>query len=612
MRFTMCGWAAAVLLLFAASSPGAPKEMLLPPVGDDLSVEVMRGGSVVITLKAYEGRNNPLAYEITGKPKHGKLSGFRQADENRQGFASVVYTHGDDEASHSDEFAFRARAVSGGGASRPIKIGVRVIDQPPRLATSQQLDFAAIAGESDVQVIGITNAGGAILEGRLEPAEPFFVEGDGGFHLGRGQSTRKTIRFSPLSAADVVPQKLFPAPADPSGIIVLGAKAREPFAAEAGAMEQQPDGSREGIISLTNFSASPLELSVAVQPPAAAEAPAKIRIAGKRTAEIPVRIGAGKKGGALDLQIEISSKFSSRNLAMPAPPVPPKLAVLTPQLDFREQNEAELQVTNSGGIAGRFVLGLPEAILPIDRAVSFSIEPGEMRTVRLQQKDTGSAPAGGTVVVDLGVEGKIPVPVVFAEAKAAPAPAPDRESPAPTPAPSQAAIMPRQINKDTRLEADPGGAARISSPCKIVNFGPMTSEKTRASLQLAVNAPPEITGYRLERCEFSAGRTPGSHPGFGAIRHKGEAIAIATGSAKSGNQELTLVTVSADGLTPGTGTFWRLVPLAGETALPPTEEFLLSTRSPWSFPWRGFFLWTLVAFLGAVLWLRWKSQRLPA
>lgn len=591
----MCVRVGAVLLLFAAGVSGAPKEVPRPPVGDDSSIEVMRGGSTVITLKAYEGRNNPLSYEITKKPAYGRLSEFRQADANRQGFASVVYTHGDDEASNTDTVTFRARAVTGGGASRPIKVNIRVIDAPPRLAAPQQLNFAAIAGEHDTRVIGLTNAGGAILEGHLAPAEPFFVDGDGYFRLGRGQSTRMTIRFSPRSTAAVVTQKLSPAPADPSGIIVLDAKAGEPFAAEVGVTEVQPDGAREGIISLTNFSAAPLELSVGVQPDNTADAPAKIRIAGKRTAQVPVRIGADKKGGALDLQIEISSGFNTRRLTMSAPAIPPRLAVLTPELDFREQQEAELRVTNAGGVTGRFTLDLPEGIRPVDRALSFSIEPGEVRAVRLQQESTGDAPAGNSVVVDIGTGGAVTVPLVFAAAKAVPSPTPIQAQPLPTPG----------NDGDVREEAK----EQTAPPCKIVNYIPMTSAKTRATLQLAVEASPEVTGYRLERCEVSSGGNPAIQPVFKAIRHEGAATAVATGRAKLGTREVTHVKVSADGLTPGTATFWRLVPLAGETALAPTREFLISTVAPQSFPWRGAFLWALTAFLGAVLWLRWKSQR---
>lgn len=606
MHFTMCGRTGAVLLLFAASVFGAPKDIPRPPVGDDLSVEVMRGGSTVITLKAYEGRNNPLAYEITGKPEHGRLAGFRQADGNRQGFASVVYTHGDDEASTADSFAFRARAVTGGGASRPIKVGIRVIDSPPRLAAPQQLDFAAIAGENDVRVISLTNAGGAILEGRLAPSEPFFVVGDGYFRLGRGQSTKMSIRFSPRSMAAVAMQKLSPAPADPSGVIVLNAKAEEPFAAKAGVAEVQPDGAREGIISLTNFSAAPLDLSVGVQPGDIAEVPAKVRIAGKRTAEIPVRIGAEKKGGALDLEVEISNGFGTQRLTLAMPPVPPRLAVLTSKLDFREQNEAELQVTNSGGVMGRFTLDLPEGIRPVDRALNFPIEPGEMRAVRLQQENAGGAPAGDTVVVDLGTEGKIPVPLEFAVAKATPPPV--RAKPMPASGLVNAAHdAPPENAGDDRTETQ----SPEPSPCRIMSYTPMTSAKTRATLQLVVEAPPEVTGYRLERCEISVGNKPSIQPVFKAIRHEGGSTAVVTGRAKSEDREFTLVKVSADGLTPGTGTFWRLVPLAGETVLPPTAEFLISTVSPGSFSWRGFFLWVLVAFLGAILWLMWKSRRLP-
>ncbi|MGA0176751.1 MAG: hypothetical protein ACO3L2_08495, partial [Chthoniobacterales bacterium] len=111
--------ALAVAVFLSPGAAGAPKERPIPPMGETQTVTIMRGGSAVVTLQAHEGLNNPLEYRILEDrlPRHGTLSDFRQADPNSQGYASVVYTHGDDEDSYEDEFAFKARSMGGGVSS---------------------------------------------------------------------------------------------------------------------------------------------------------------------------------------------------------------------------------------------------------------------------------------------------------------------------------------------------------------------------------------------------------------------------------------------------------------------------------------------------------------
>ena len=121
-----------VILAAAAvveSSAAPPPEIKRPPVGDNCEVEVRRGSAVSIPLKAYEGNGRPLKYEMVSEPEYGRLSDFVQADDNSQGFASVVYTHGDDEVSRLDSFSFKAKAGLGGGVSRAIKRAKVVKDE---------------------------------------------------------------------------------------------------------------------------------------------------------------------------------------------------------------------------------------------------------------------------------------------------------------------------------------------------------------------------------------------------------------------------------------------------------------------------------------------------
>lgn len=452
MRLTIYAGVIALPLFSATLGLAAPKEFPKPPMGDDLSVETWRGGSVRIDLKAYEARNNPLVYEIVREPRHGELSGFLQADENRQGFASVVYTHGDDEDSVEDEFTYKARAIPG-GVSRAIKVKVRIRDRTPQLSAPLRVDFAAVAGESDARMIGLTNAGGKVLEGSVEAEEPFSVDGAGYFRLGRNQSTNIVMRFSPRSMAAVAQQKLRPAETDPSAVIVLNGEPREPFKAEAGPIGVLPDGAREGIIVVTNSSSSDLRLEVAARPEGFAGFPASVTIAAGDGAEIPLRIGADKKGSETNLTISISTEFHTQELPMTAPTVPPKLEVLTRELDFRGDKgigskEAELHVRNSGGVPGHFLLRLPKGIAAVDRAQDFTVAPDTDRQVLLSLQNNNSDSDADRVIVDLGKEGMREVPILLPEPKSESHPPTPSTPPTPTPTP---AAMPWQLNEDVKL-----------------------------------------------------------------------------------------------------------------------------------------------------------------
>ncbi|MFM8459764.1 MAG: hypothetical protein ACKOB0_12655, partial [Chthoniobacterales bacterium] len=244
-----------------------PRELRVPPVGETTIVRVMRGASVDVSLQAVEsGGNNPLAYEVVSNPQHGRLGDLEQADRNKQGFASVVYTHDDDENSKEDEFTFRARSLGGSGVSSPIKVKLQIVDAPPKLQVTPRADFSAVAGESDRQQIILANVGGGLIEGRVAPKEPFHVEGADRFSLGRGAMTNIVIRFSPTQVESVAPQKLAPAPADPGATITLRGEVSAPFEASAEPLKVEATGARGGLILISNLASTPLAVDIELTP----------------------------------------------------------------------------------------------------------------------------------------------------------------------------------------------------------------------------------------------------------------------------------------------------------------------------------------------------------
>jgi len=413
---------------------GAPKGLTPPPVGDDIVVQVMRGGAVNIPLRAHERRGNPLAYEIDRNPRWGELEDFRQADRNRQGPAAVVYRHGNDEESMTDEFTFRARGLVGGGVSSPIKVKVQIVDAPPRLGIAPAVNFSAVAGESDAREIVLANEGGGRLEGRLSPKPPFEIDGDGRFSLGRGQNKALVVRFSPSSTDPVVPQKLSPSSADPGATVILRGEATAPFAAGAGPMVVRPDGSRTATISTTNLSSSSLRLDATLEPVGAANMPASVKIGRDTAAEIPLSIGPEKKSGTPELKVRLTSEHHTQHISIQAPPVPPKLELRTSEVDFRAGAKPELVVENTGGMEGRLTLELPRGIAANERAASFAVPPGATLSVLLRDERKIGAEAPDALVVHLGPNDKEFVPLLF-------------PGPTPTPSPTAVSIEPSVARK---------------------------------------------------------------------------------------------------------------------------------------------------------------------
>lgn len=449
---------ASLLLWFAVPHHAIckPGQLRIPPVGETTTVRVMRGESIEVTLKAFESQgNNPLAYDVVSYPQHGRLGDIRQADRNRQGFASVVYTHDDDENSTSDEFTFKARSLGGSGVSSPIKVKLQIVDAPPQLQVTPRADFSAVAGESDRQQIILANVGGGLIEGRIAPKDPFHVEGEDRFSLGRGAMTNIVIRFSPTRTESVAPQKLAPAPADPGATITLRGEVSAPFEVSTEPLKVDATGARSGLIVISNLASAPLAVDLELTPKGAAEVSSREEIPPQSTAQIPVTISSEKTGGAFNLNVALSSPFHRQDLTFEVPAVPPRLELVTPELDFRGSNEAVLIVKNSGGTAGRFSIE-PEAggsIKPIEGAQNFAVEPGQIREITLLHEPKKKSQDPDFLEVLLGKEGKVPVPLLFAAPEPSPSPTRAVSTPSTSPTPSP---MPWELNSDVKLEKTDG------------------------------------------------------------------------------------------------------------------------------------------------------------
>jgi hypothetical protein len=436
---------AALLLMVFVMDATAQKSRPARPVAKSITVDVMRGGSVQIPLQGRERNLNSLKYETIGSPRYGRLSRVEQPPQSEpQGPGYVTYTHGNDEDSEIDTFAFEVvvplTKMTGRG-----RITIRIIDALAQLRiTPSTLDFGATAiGDAPVRLsVELANVGGGFIQGILEVTEPFALANDGMFVLRRGEKTRIPIIFAPQSAGPYL-FPIQPVPSDPA-LLTLKGEAKQPFAVEAASsiFEEQPDGSRTARATVTNQSQSPQQISVVVPPDIPIEPVPPLDLAPGEAADVTLRIPSAQKTNLAPFSVRFESAAHTVALDFQAPPIPPEvLPVSAPDFGAVKPGtaaRAALVLSNTGGAVAQCRLQSGKNLTTVDGATAFSIAPNTAHTValRLMPRKDEDLPTN-VIVAFRDTEMSIPVTAVWAETMVTPTP---RPTPTPTPTPTPLAL----------------------------------------------------------------------------------------------------------------------------------------------------------------------------
>ena len=419
---------ACLAIFFAAQSTDSPakKPERVSPKAENVEVEVARGGSVRIPLRGFERNLNPLTARPLTKPDHGRLSGLEQYNgPERQGPAYLTYTHGDDEDSVTDTFAFEVKAGITGRTGRG-RVIIRIIDATPVLSiTPELLDFgpAAPGDPPTRRVVELANIGGGILTGFLRPTEPFALEDDGSFVLRRGEKTRIPLLFAPERAGEFR-FPLQPVAGDPA-LLTLKGLALPPLVLEIAeeTFSANPDQSRIAIAVVKNQSARPRTVSIGLPPESPVEAIADFALGPGESAEVILRIPPGRKEYVPPFGVRFEGEGHAELREFIAPAIPAALRVVAPP-DFGEVKprtvaKASLLVRNDGGALAEFKLLPHESISPASGATAFTVSPGMELAIplELRLKPDQNLPAE----ITLSFRGRdIPVPVTAKLAKEPP------------------------------------------------------------------------------------------------------------------------------------------------------------------------------------------------
>ncbi len=157
--------------------------------------EIDPGEQIEITLTAHGGGNRAIAFTFADQPRHGLLTGFRPTSRNT---AVVTYVHDARTGPGHDQFTYQVQA-SGTAKSGPVTVDIDIHEYPPRLAASPaELDFGAVdVGQEGHAMLTLRNDGGGTAVGRLEPPEPWTVNGNAEFRLAAGEKQAFQLIFRP-------------------------------------------------------------------------------------------------------------------------------------------------------------------------------------------------------------------------------------------------------------------------------------------------------------------------------------------------------------------------------------------------------------------------------
>ena len=452
---------ACLAIFFAAQSADsqAKEPKRFSPKAQNIEVEVARGESVRIPLRGFERNLNPLTYRPLGRPQHGKLSGLEPYNgPERQGPAYITYTHGNDEDSVADTFAFEVKAGTTKLTGRG-RVIIKIRDAPPLLSiTPELLDFGPVAlGDPPVRrVVELANAGGGVITGFLRPTEPFALEDDGGFVLRRGKKTRIPLLFAPERTGEFV-FRLQPFANDPA-LLVLKGLAIPPLVLEVeeAVFSAAPDQSRRAMAVVKNQSARPRTLSVRLPPESPVEAVADFALGPGESTEVILRIPSDRKEYVPPFGVRFESDGHAELREFTAPAIPAALRIVaTPDFGAvrpRTVDRASLILGNDGGTPAEGKLLPSESIRPANGATAFTVPPGRELEIPLELRlKPDQAPPTEISVSLLGKE--VPIPVTAHLIIPSPTPTPSA-TPSPTPRPADFAL-----NSDIRYETTPEGPA---------------------------------------------------------------------------------------------------------------------------------------------------------
>lgn len=345
----------------------------------------MDGESVTLTLRSSTRSIQQLKFLIRKGPRLGELSEVQVIDRTT---AVVEYRHHPENGTGMEEITYAVQAPNT-PVSVASKIQIVVKKPPPILEAKAALEFGEVpVGETSRQSLVISNSGGSPMSLSLKSEPPWEFDGKTSFTVEAGESVTTDLVFRPTEVRQFV-QKIDYTGAPEKSALQLSGVGISPFAftQKEITLAIDPKGEiRSGVVSLSNNTSAPLEVSLHTDDKL--EIPETVEIPAKGTVEIPVRVKAGEPAG-VDTALEAQSDAYSAKIGVKAFPAPPKVISQSgDSIDFGKMQRGRLyrrniQLTNIGGASARVSVRLPDGVHVLPDPESITLAPGKTETFEI-------------------------------------------------------------------------------------------------------------------------------------------------------------------------------------------------------------------------------------
>ncbi|MEQ1862824.1 MAG: hypothetical protein ABMA13_23120 [Chthoniobacteraceae bacterium] len=377
-------WLCAALLVVGMMADGTHaadkrerKDVAIPPpqpVPQEIKAE--RGQEIVIPLRIYGRRNQPLTFLIRKPPRTGVLSGLKNTDYDA---ASIRYRSSDDRNVRSDVFEYAVKSTE--GVSAAVTVRIEIIDRPSDLAGPAEAMFPPqLTSTSETQTIEIINRGGTSAEGECSVAEPWRLESRAKYRIEPGGRLFVKVAFVPQTTGEFIGELRFTS--QPERSVVLRGIARDALAVKPASLRlaaEMSTLSRAGVFEVTNNTGT--EQLVRVRADARLGCEPELRLAAGQTVQVLVRTIA-EDAAALNSTVMLEAGSHRAEIAVSAAALPAVIRPVERALDLGFVSGGtigvgEVRLRNVGGVEGWAVL----SATPPFRVAAQRVEIGAGATV---------------------------------------------------------------------------------------------------------------------------------------------------------------------------------------------------------------------------------------
>ena len=355
-----------------------------PSVGKPETVRVERGSEVKVTLKGIVFPGNKAEFKLKRLPTHGAFTAVGSNDSSQ----TYIYRH-DGKSTEGDSIVWRIRTGPKNTWTTCETQIVVVEPQPELLVEPEALDFGEVfCGDSSLRTISITNAGGAVLEGRLNIGAPWEVIGDASLSLRSGEKRSIQILYKPQVGGSK--KGILEIVTDICGThrVPLAGVGRFKVVVPDRILFPDKPGEAVELLNIQNLSPEPLKVALEVPEPLICDDEV-IEVPPLGSKELRLRLPACRYL-AERVKLKVSCKGIEQSILVVLPPPPPILEwTEAPAKDAGTQPPGarirlEIELRNASAREARVELGLKGAGLALaSGGGSLTIPAAQTRRIEL-------------------------------------------------------------------------------------------------------------------------------------------------------------------------------------------------------------------------------------